>query len=215
MKHWLLPALLVVGLLGISCSCWAADDWQYWSQFEVKSSINANLDFKVKPELRYNNDINDHYYTHFEVGIDWKINDWFVFGPYYRHVNQKKGDDWQVEYRPHLNGTFSGKFLGLSVSDRNRMEYRFKEDKEFLRYRNKATVKLPKYTQFKIQPYVAEEPFYDFDADEINKNRLYAGADLQILTGFKASVYFIYENNLKDDEWTSISILVTALKYSF
>jgi len=58
----------------------------------------------------------------------------------------------------------------------------------FLRYRNKLTVKLPKVTKFEIQPYIAEEHFYDFGVDELNKNRVYAGVDFKIVENLKVGI---------------------------
>ena len=83
--------LVAIGYLWYSQIAIAADDQEYWSQFEIVGSIANKLDFRVKPELRYNNDISDLYYVHFETGVDWKINNWLVLAPYYRHVNEKKG----------------------------------------------------------------------------------------------------------------------------
>jgi hypothetical protein len=207
--------LVAIGLLCYIQIAFAADDWEYWSQYELVTSIAKNLDFRVKPELRYNNDFNDLYYVHFEMGVDWKLNQWLVLGPYYRHVNEKKPGDWTLEFRPHLNATLTWSYLGIDLSDRNRLEYRGKEDTQSFRYRNKLTMKIPKYTRLGIQSYIAEEPFYDFGENKWNKNRLYVGLELPIVKTLKGGAFFIYESRLKNDEWTSASILGTSLSYRF
>jgi len=211
-------ALLLVGLFSANEAAQAGNDWEFWSHYEVVSSINDALDFKVKPELRYNNDFGNHYYTHVDVGLDWKIKDWFILSPYYRHVDEKKNEDWQVEHRPHLSGTFKWELFGLSFGDRNMLEYRIKEDKEdkdFFRYRNKLTLSLPKVTKFGIQPYVADEPFYDFDVNELNKNRLYAGLDFKTTKNIKVGVYYILESRKKSGSWTNVNVLGLSLQYRF
>lgn len=215
MKKIMLATLLLVGLFSINKSALAGNDWEYWSSFEVTGAIDDQLDLKVKLEPRYNDDCSDHYFTSIEIGIDWKIVDWFILSPFYQHVDEKKNGDWQVEHRPHLDATFKWKLLGLSFSDRNRLEYRIKENDEFFRYRNKLTVKLPKFTQLQIQPSLAEEPFYDFDENKLNKNRIYAGLDIRIIEHLGAGVYYIFESRKKDDIWTNVNILRTTLKYSF
>lgn len=216
MKKIMLVALLLVGLFSVNKPAWAGNNWEYWSHYEVVGSINDNLDFKVKPEVRYNDNFSNHYYTHFDVGLDWKVKDWFILSPYYRHVNEKKNNDWKVEYRPHLNAIFKWKLLkALSFSDRNRLEHCIKEDKDVFRYRNKLTVKLPKFTRFKVQPYVAEEFYYDFDANELNKNRVYAGIDFKIVKNLKAGLYYILGSCKKEGDWIDNNILGTALKYNF
>ena len=210
----LLVVLLLVGLFSINNQALAGNDWEYWSHYEVGGSINDNLDFKVKAELRYNDDFSNHYYNHIDFGLDWKLKDWFILSPYYLQVNEKNTNDWKIEYRPHLNATFKWKILGLSFSDRNRLEYRIKEDKKKFRYRNKLTVKLPKFTQFEIQLYIAEEPFYDFDVNELNKNRVYAGVDFKVVKYLNAGIYYIFESR-KKEAWTNVNVLGTTLKYSF
>lgn len=214
MNRIIIVALLLVSMFSINKSARAENDWEYWSHYEVASSINDNLGFKVKAEPRYKDHFSNHYRTHFEVDLDWKIKDWFILSPSYRHLNEKKGD-WKVEYRPQLNATLKWKLLGLGFSNRIRLEYRIKEDKKFFRYRNKLTIKLPKFTQLKIQPYIAEEPFYDFDANELNKNRVYAGVDFKVVKNLKASINYIFESRKKIGDWTNVNVLGTALKYSF
>lgn len=63
----------------------ADNDWECWNTYELSDSVNERLDIKAATELRYNNDMSEHYYTHMEIGLDWKVSDWFVLGPYYRH----------------------------------------------------------------------------------------------------------------------------------
>jgi len=214
MKKLLMAILLIIVFI-INEWVFAENDREYWSHYEIIGSVNNTLDFKLKPELRYNKNFDNHYYTHIEFGFDWKFKDWLVLSPYYRHVNENKNDDWKIEYRPHLNATIKWKFDKISFENRNRLEYRAKEDIEFFRYRNKLTAKMQKYTQFKIQPYLAEEPFYDFDAQELNKNRIYAGVNFKVLDNLKADILYILESRLKDGVWTNVNVLGTTLKYSF
>jgi len=210
-----LVALLLVGLFGMNKSARAGNDWEYWNNYAIAGLIRDDLRFKVKTEFRYNDNAGNHYYSHYDVGLDWKIKDWFILGPYYRHVNEKKQRDWKVEYRPHLNATFRWELFGLAFSDRNRLEYRIREDRSFVRYRNKLTANLRSFTQFKIQPYVADELFYDFYADEFNKNRVYAGFDLDLIKRLKAGVYYILECRRKKGNWTKANVIGVGLKYTF
>ncbi len=215
MKRVLLIIYILSGLFSIKRSAYAEGAWEYWSHFEVVGSINNKLDFKVKPELRYNTDFTNHYYTHFEIGLDWKIRDWFISSPYYRHINKKKVDNWKVESRSHLNATFKLKIFWFSFTSRNRLEYRIKKDDDLFRYRNMLTIKLPKFTPFKVQPYIAEEFFYDFCEYKLNKNRIYSGIDFKVFSNLRAGTYYILESLKKKGDWTNINVLGTTLKYNF
>lgn len=215
MRTILYTVLLLVGLLVISNLTWAEKDTEYRSGYEISGSITDDLAFKVKPEFRYNNDASTHHYSHFDIGLDWKVNKWFTLSPYYQYVNEEKNDTWGVEYRPHLDGTFSFKLFDWSLSDRNKMEYRIKEDAEFFRYANKLTIKTPKFTELELQPYVADEFFYDFNVDDWNKNTAFVGVDFKLIENFSGSVYYFVESNKKADVWTEVSGIGTTLKYSF
>jgi hypothetical protein len=207
--YWLF--IIVVVLISKS----ASGEWQYWSHYEVVGSVSGNLDFKVKPEIRYDDNFRHHYYTHFDIGFDWELTDWFILAPYYRHINEKQNESWEIEYRPHLNATFKWRFLSyFNLSDRSRIEFRIKE-KKALRYRNKLTVKMSEFTRFEIQPRIEEEFFCDFDKSEFNKNRVYAGIDFKAIENLKIGLYFILEGIKREGTWTTLNILQSSLKYGF
>jgi len=215
MNKALLNCLLLVGLVTVNNSVSAESNWQYWSSYTFSRSINDNLEFKLKPEVRFFDDSRRHYYSQIDIGLDYKVSDWFTVSPYYCHIKEEKKGDWLNESRPHLNATFNCRMFGLKISDRNRFEYRITEAKDYFRYRNKLTFKFPKFTKFKIQPFIAEEPFYDFGADTFNKNRIYAGIDFELLKNFKAGIYYILEDSKSSGNWASSNILGTALTYDF
>jgi hypothetical protein len=191
-------------------------NWQYWSHYEIVNSIDENLDFKVKPELRFDENFSNHYYTHFDIGFDWEVVDWFIFSPYYRHVNEKYDEIHQVEYRPHLNITFKWKALSfINTSDRNRIEIRIKEEETSLRYRNQLTIKMSKFTRYEFQPYIADEFFYDFESKEINKNRLYAGTDFKTIKNIKIGLCYILESAKREDSWRGDNVFQSSIKFGF
>ncbi len=208
--------ILLISIFIINQTAKGDSNWEYWTNFGVSESVNDDVTINFTPELRYRGGASGHYYTHFDMGFDWKLSDWFVLGSYYRHIEEKKNDEWEIEKRPHLNATVKGKLLGLDISNRGRLEYRIKDsdDKSF-RYRNKLTAKLPKMTQYEFQPYVAEEPFYDFDTDEFNKNRLYAGFNCKIYKKLRADVYYILESKKRSGHWSEINIFGINFKYPF
>lgn len=210
-------ALLVAVFLPLFVKAALAEsDWEYWSQFEAKIELKNDLSLLVKPELRFSDDMSDHYYTHLEIGLDWKVNSWLAISPCYRHVEQKKNDNWSTEKRPHLNATIKWKMSEkIKMSNRFRLEYRIMESNEAFRYTNKTTLFLPSVTELKIEPYLADEFFYDFDEGFLNKNRIFAGAEVKITENWKAGIAYILESRKKGDDWTDVNVLVTTIKYSF
>jgi hypothetical protein len=207
--------LLLIIFLTISRPAQADSRWEYWTSFGFTDTLSDKLSLKVAPELRYRGGSSGHYYTHFDMGLNWEVKEWLTLGSYYRHVEEKKKDQWEIEKRPHLNATIKGKLFGVTVSNRGRLEYRITKNDDFFRYRNKLTLKDEKKTRFEIQPYIADEPFYDFDADEFNKNRLYAGFGCTIFNKLKADLYYILESRRKNGHWRDFNILGINFIYPF
>jgi hypothetical protein len=189
MKKAVIIALGLAALAAISGPVMAGDDWEYWSQYEATWKVGDRLQLRLKPELRFREDLSKHYYSHVEIGVDWRIRDWLVLAPCYRHVLEESRGDWKTEKRPEADATLTRKIGRVTVGDRNRLEYRLRDDNETFRYRNRLWVKAPKLSPAGVQPFLGEEVFYDFDADEINKNRVYAGLSVGFLGGLGADIY--------------------------
>ncbi len=144
--------------------------------------------------------------------------EWIDLGLNYRHIFEEKSSKWRVENRPHLNANIKWKLFGMDFSNRGRLESRIREKADnFLRYRSKFTVKAPfKLTKFEIQPYVADEIFYDFDEETLNKNRLYAGIVFKIFKNLKADFFYLLERNKNSsNKWYDYNVFGTNLKFSF
>lgn len=193
----------------------ADDDWEYRSQYEVTWKARDDIQLKIKPEIRFRDDFSDHYYTHVEAGVTWGGPGWLELSASYRHISQESKDDWKTEKRPQADATLAWKFRGVGLSDRSRIEYRIKTDQEFFRYRNRLWVKFPRVGPAGMQAFLGEEVFYDFEADELSKNRVYAGMNLRLVGGLNADAYYIMESSRKDGEWSRTNVLATALKYRF
>ncbi|MDD5070749.1 MAG: DUF2490 domain-containing protein [Candidatus Omnitrophica bacterium] len=215
MNKIVLTCLLLVGLLTVNYPVLADSNWQYWSGYTFSRAINDNLVFNLKPEARFFYEPCSLYYTQIDIGLDYKVSDWLTVSPYYCHIEEEKRGDLLSESRPHLNATFNFKLFGFKVSDRSRFECRITEAKDSFRYRNKLTFKFSKVSKFKIQPFISEEPFYDLAADKLNKNRIYAGIDFEMIKNFKAGIYYILEASKNSGNWTNSNVLGTTLIYSF
>ena len=202
--------------LSVLCSTAVADDWEYRSSYKASIPFGKDVKLKLAPELRYQDNFSRYYRGQVEVGIGAKIADWFVLEANYRVIRKHDDGEWQREIRPHLNAIFSFELFGLKFSDRNRAEFKMKEDEEYWRYRNKLGFSLPEITSLKITPCFAEEIFYDFSEDKLNKNRLYFGLEFQIVESLELSAEYIWENVIEDDgSRTSVNVIKTTLKYEF
>jgi hypothetical protein len=207
-------SLLVVVVIAVATPA-RGGDWEVWSGTAVSGAIDENTSFKCGTSFRRDDDGDRLYFSLVEFGFDRKVANFLTLGAYYAHVNQGQGSSWGVEYRPHVNATLKWTLGPLNLSDRNRLEFRTIQCETNTRYRNRLMVSLNALRSAPASPYVAVEPFYDFKAEEMNKNRTYAGAIVKFGGGLGADLYYMYESRLKNDEWTGVPVAGATLTYSF
>jgi len=120
-------------------------------------------------------------------------------------------------WRCSINITLKNKLLGLDVSDRSRFEYRAREtSKDIWRYRNKLSIKLPfELAGLKLQPYLADEVFFDMNDKGYNKNRLYSGVSFKLCKNTTGDIYHVWQTKRSGGEWRDISALGTKLVFRF
>jgi len=215
------PVLTAITVALFSGVCFAFNDtgFQYWSKAGVSTNINKDWKFTFEEEFKLGDDGGNLYSRHSDVGFVYKgLADWVELGFNYRYVSEKGGkDDWRRERRPHMNITLKGQLFGLGVSNRSRFEYRNREKKKDLwRYRNKVTLKLPlELTKLKLQPYLADEVFFNFDAEGYNKNRLYSGVSFDLSKNLKGDIFYIWQVSRSGGDHKEIHVLGNTLKLYF
>lgn len=192
-------------------------DWQFWTTEAVEYKITDQWNAKMDAQFYFGDDMSDLFYRHADIGISRKVAPWLGIGVNYRFIEQKKNDEWKQESRPHINGTFYWRTGGLRFSDRNRLEYRIREDAhDFWRYRNRLRVGLPlQWSRLNIEPYVSYEVFIDSEQEEVNGNRASVGVGSSFLEHFKLELYYMFQSEKKDVGWTDANILGTNLSLSF
>lgn len=211
----------IIGLIAnYNNSCFAFDDgdFQFWNSESLSWKVDENYNLGLEEEFRYGDNASNFYYQHSDLSLTYSgFADWLDTTVGYRQIFEEKNSDWKQENRPHLGATASWMWGELALSNRARIEYRNREDAENLwQYRNKLTIKLPvKFTSYEIQPYIADEIFYDFDEETLGRNRAYVGFSLKLLKNLKAEIYYLLQSSEKGKDWTEYNVLGTKLKVSF
>ncbi|MBN3038094.1 MAG: DUF2490 domain-containing protein [Candidatus Omnitrophica bacterium] len=193
-------------------------DFQCWHTGSITWKTAQNWNLKWEQEFRFGDNADDYYFWHSDLSATYSgFADWFDIGIGYRQIFEEKGNDWQEENRPQLDATLKFMLNSFKISNRGRLEYRNKPDADnSFRYRNKLTLTFPfKLTRFKIQPYVADEVFADFDVGEMNRNRLYCGFNLEPVEHLKIELYYLWQESKKSGNWSDCNVLGTKLKLSF
>jgi hypothetical protein len=193
-------------------------DFQYWSTTSGSTKLNDKTKINVEEEFRLGDGWGDLYYTHTDAGIKYSLNKNVDLGVNYKQIFEKRDhDEWDSEYRPHFNATAKVKTGDAQLSNRGRLELRFRESKNTRwRIRNKMAFDLPmKWTRFNIQPYVADEIFITLYDIEVNRNRLYVGFKGNVLDNLKGEIYYLTQITKGDNEWTNYNIIGTKVKFAF
>lgn len=196
------------------------EDWQWWNTETISVKLKDEWNVNIEEEFRYGDDMSNFYYNHTDIGATYSgLADWFDLGINYRHIYEEKSSKWKKEHRPHINGTLKWKLQDFSFSNRGRLEYREREDaEEVWQYRNKISAKPPiSLTKYKVQPYIADELFFDSDSKELNRNRIYSGVSFNIFKGLKGEMYYMLQRSKSSStgKWSDYNVLGTKLKVAF
>ena len=212
MKKSILIILLTV-IINVPVSLLFADsDWEFWNHYKTNLNLKNNVAISMAPEFRFKESLNN-YYNHIDIGLDWKISEWISVNASYRHIFKKQNNRWDQVYCPHINVKFIRGLNKYNLSNRSRIELRIINKDSSFRFRNKTTVRLPKLILLHIRPNLAEEIFYDFQTDRINKNRIYAGVEFPLGKKLGGVIYYILESSRKENYWQKINILKLDIKY--
>ena len=194
----------------------ASEDFQYWNREGMEFKFKNNIKISIVEELRFQDNASLLYHHFTEAGLTIPLKKYFDLSFLYRHIYEKKGEEWLLESRPQINGTIKIKWHRCIIKDGNRFEYRIRENADNLWcYRNKLALESPfKWTLLQLQPFAADEIFYDFSKKEINRNRVYLGFKLKILRSLKGELYYLLQSS-KKQMWIDWHIMGTKLQLDF
>jgi len=210
--------VILTAILAKTAFAFDDNDTQYWNTESISWRFGEGWGAKIEEEFRFGDDAQNFYYQHSDFGFTCSgLADWFILGANYRQIFEKKKGIWKQENRPHINGTVKFKLQDMAISNRGRFEYRHREDADNLwRYRNKISVKLPMaLTEFKLQPYIADEIFLDFDKEELDRNRVYIGFFITLSENIKGDLFYLWQTSKSNGTWTDYHIGGTKAKLSF
>lgn len=222
MKIKILTFLILTGLFipVLQASPAKDEDFGIWSQNDVEAKLSDRWKMKAGEELRFREHAGIAYYdTHLGAALQaWK---YLSLGGDYLQVRQTrtlgKKDIWYWEERPRIYATLQAKYKGFALDDRNLLEFRIKQDTEdSLRYRNMVTLTVPwKWTRFEIQPYTANEIFFESNRNGLVEDRLYGGVKYHLWRELYGSFFYLRQFSKNSiAKWKDSNILGIGLKVS-
>ena len=153
------------------------------------------------------------YYTLAAVGVERPFGEHLKVGASYARVEQKGGSGWKTEHRPYADVVLRWKFSQLGVQDRNRLEVRFRDGDQALRYRNRFQISHP-LGGSGLSASVDDEVFVDLEDVELNRNRVTSGIQMRVGNGVSLGVFHAFESSKSDESWEGFHVLGASLNYS-
>lgn len=134
------------------------------------------------------------------VGIEFRPNSFLTITPsiVYR-ADQNTAGRTSFETRFRLDGQVEHKFTRATLKNRARIEHRMRNSNgDVTRFRNKFQVLIPVVGKDKNElfaPYVATEPFYEFQAGSWSRNELSFGIVKKFGKNVSADFFYMIQNN--------------------
>jgi hypothetical protein len=212
-------ALVALALI-FSRSAFAFDnsDFQIWHTQAQEFNLNEKSMISLSEEVQFGDNAHIFFDHEYEIGYTYKLKPFLSLGARYCYLREKDdGNKFLTENRPQIEATFKWKAAGFSFTNRNRFQYRnFDYKHDCWQYRNKIKVELPwKFTRFEIQPFVADEGYFNFEHKSFAKNRFYSGIKCALAKNVEAEFYYLLEHCREDTIWPRANIFGSELILSF
>lgn len=212
----LMTLVASVAFLSFPGAIWAGvDNLCYRPEFAMKGPLFLdNLKWGARLETIMKSDAREADCIALIGGLYWSPLDFLCLAPEY-YDSAKGGTVQGNEQRIRLNAELSTKAGPLKLAWRNRFEYRMKEhDDNFWRYRSRFKVSFPKV--YTVTPFVYEEPFYDFQAEDWNGNEAGVGFTVPLAKDLSVNIDCRTVNARKNGSWGDTELhLLTTFNYSF
>lgn len=208
-----IAGLLITG----SVAARADENDQTWLTATVKGGLNDNLSLKFSGQNRYRDD--DHYYRHFDYGIEYKVTkSWSVTGTYRDQIVKSKTGQWRTTAGYMLDINNSLKQFGAELKSRLRFTYfdpRYDADST-MDFRPRFDLLPAKgVTAWDVKPYVADEMMYNFDESNFYRNRLSFGLRCAPIKPLTVDLSLMQEVTETDEKWAENWNPCLAATWSF
>jgi hypothetical protein len=185
----------------------------------VNANAWTNFTFTVEDEIRVKTE-GGFYYNHTDLKLAYSMTPWMdVFGGY-RLVFQDPGDGFD-NWNKFLPGvtlkTPEGSWGKLSLRSQFEFGLAPKDIDNTYELSEKLKYNTPwKWTKLEINPFVADEVFFDADRGmDFDKNRAFGGFDYKITQHLKGSVFYFYESAKGGGKWDDAHVIGTSLRFEF
>ncbi len=193
------------------------NDFQVWTQANVKKHLTPCLDFAFQTEFRFGDDASTLFFYFFQGQIIYAPIDWFEIAPGYRHQYTKipPENDWITGYSPQLDLSFRFCLGSSKVIDRTRFQYVINELRNLFIFRHRNAVLFPAIgNTICFHPLISEE-FFLLDREGFFQNRIEIGGYVPIKDDGKLTLVYVLNHLKFDRKWRQAHVIRFKLHFSF
>lgn len=220
-------AILMIAVLSIKPQSSNIDhDIEFWNEttlnFPIIKRTNKKnekiekLNFFIQGTFRAGNNISRPIDERIGAGFDFNVNKYLTLTTSYLYrAGQPPTGGKEYEHRIRFEATPGYKWKHFSLKDRNRFEYRFRHSRaNSTRYRNRLTFTVPIKKEGKeiFSPFVADEIFYDFREEKLNRDEFSVGISKKFNQTFTADFYYLFQAN-REMALKYVNVLGVNLKF--
>jgi len=201
-----LRSIALAALLLLAFAATARADEGAWVWFEYRQPIIGDsatlprLSLRFWSDTRFSAERGGIGQQFVRIGPIFDVTSWFflaVHGTIY--VDRAANGTAEQEARLEIEPNFVWRLGPLTFSDRNRLEYRFRESVQRVRYRNQIRVNYSPVGA-KWIPFVWNEFLVDLRAG-YNENRLAAGLGRMLAPNVRLEAAYLLRSRLPGAEW--------------
>jgi len=209
--------ILLIVLVYFACSSFvlASDDGEYWSMTTFSKKVNDRLRLNLLEQFRMKSEMGN-FYTYVQyAGVNYKINNNFDVGVWYKLVSSKNSQDWSESHRVDIDGTVKLDLSGFKISDRSRFERNTTSNSWLYRNRLKCS-KTVELFEKDFTPFISNEFFLDLEpSDGFDENRASVGFSTKFIWGTKLALYYMSRAKKSKGNWNNANVIGTTIGFNF
>ena len=189
--------LIPKALFGQASQLLPRQDFQAWMSFNAAHALSEKTDFLLSAGVRYGNDQGHLSYRRVTTGFAFRWHRFFTFEPYYQYsVSDSIFGPLTPENRLAMQTTVGVPWKRWLISDRNRGEWRFRENQRSWRYRNRMEFRRPMVVVHReLSVFAWDEVYYSSRAGRWYRNRFALGAGRRLSRKVSIDIFYVHQND--------------------
>ncbi len=201
------------------------EDFGSWMTFSVNKNIGEKFQVSLDQELRIRDNMSTLNLVYTNVGIGYKVNDFFKVSATYRFIDKHKDDfTWGVRHRLYTDLIFKIKPGKFTLGTRVRLQSEWRGLGYESNFGNVPEIYLRNQYKFgyklndKMEPYIGTELRWQVQNpriayhDGFDRTRFFTGMNYEINKKNTVGAYFLYQRewNTSDPE----TLYIIGLEYT-